>query len=375
VSGRVLALAVLLGLGGPARAEQSAAEIAREGARLSQQAHRLFEHGLYREAIDGFERSHRLHAHRSNLYYIGEAYRRLGERRRSHAAYQRYAELLSPAERPGFRVKLERLRWERPCAVALATRPGGAQVFIDGQLRGSTPVDGSPLNLALAGGRHQLEVWLRGHTPHWRSLDAEFGESQALSFALLPSSTSSEVPPTERRLARGPFVEALVGPVWADFGSDKLDVGVGAELGLTAGYTWQGAWLGIDVHGGALYAPVSDEIVNERAGFLVLVAGVSGRLMLWRQRLWLVVKADLGPSLLLGASAKSFLLRGGAGGSATPVSLVVRPAVGLGLELWRGLTVTLYPFCMDVGTRPTELGPLVGAVRRYQLAVGVGWQR
>ena len=55
--------------------------------RLYRQAQKLFEQGDYRAAARDHEGSYALNPHPNNLYFIGEAYRRLGELRKSHAYY------------------------------------------------------------------------------------------------------------------------------------------------------------------------------------------------------------------------------------------------------------------------------------------------
>jgi hypothetical protein len=154
-------------------------------------------------------------------YNLGECYRRLGELRKSHGHYTAHAESLAPAARARLLEKLERLRFERPCPVSVATSPGGALVVVDGAERGRTPADGSPLQLSLAGGRYRLRVELPRHQTHRREVVAEFGEAQALSFTLRPAGARLSVEAT---------------PVGARVKVDGVDRGVApARLELPAG--------------------------------------------------------------------------------------------------------------------------------------------
>ena len=155
------------------------------GARiLYQDGMSLYEHGQYREAILKFEAAHALHPHLNNVYYMAEAFRRLGQLRKSHEYYSRYAAMLSGANQADFQVKLKKLRYERDCMLSVASQPGGGDVSIDGARVAETPKDGTPVTFTIKGGAHDMEIRLVGYRPVVRKVEAQFGEPIALSLAL-----------------------------------------------------------------------------------------------------------------------------------------------------------------------------------------------
>lgn len=140
----------------------------------------------YDRALELFLRSSKQAPHPNKLYNIAECYRRLGKTRQSHSYYARYARTLPADKQATFVKKLSKLRWSKPCALSVASTPGGASVSIDHKQVGITPAGGTPLTVNVAGGQHQLELGLAGHRAVRRQVTAEFGESLAFSFALEP---------------------------------------------------------------------------------------------------------------------------------------------------------------------------------------------
>jgi len=398
-----------------------------EAVQVYQQGMELYRKGSYRQAIELFKRSHALGPHRNNLYYVAESYRRLGNLRRSHEHYGRYAEMLPPGRRQAFQNKLEKLRVGSPCLLSIASQPGGAVVRVDGVNRGMTPLEGSPLQIRVPGGSHEVSLSLADHEPTSRRIEAEFGEAQALGFALRPipgpapasqpqaeqlaSRTARAPEPHTRaveqaRLARstpaieppavvqhattpapapapasGMFVDLLAGPVIQDYGDDRLETSVGVELGLRAGYLWRWRRLGLHLGLAVLCAPVDDKLEAEETAslFLSLLGGAGLRLYV-HESIWAGLSLSLGPSLLLGASKSSVLFQDP--GRPNPVAevsgvfamLALRPELALGWRVHRGLTLLLSPLAVDWSPRIEELGPGITRVLRYQVSLGVGWQ-
>lgn len=155
-----------------------------EALAIYKQGRKHYAAGDYRAAIEEFEASYALSKHKNNLYFLGECHRRLGNLRRSHDFYDRYASALPEAKERAFRRKMDKLRFGKPCMISIATTPGGAMVVVDGKKRGRTPKTGEPMRLEIPGGEHLVLIGMNGFLPVRSKLKAEFGEPQALSFAL-----------------------------------------------------------------------------------------------------------------------------------------------------------------------------------------------
>ena len=176
-------------------------------------------------------------------------------------------------------------------------------------------------------------------------------------------------------MSGGFFGNLLFGPAWADYGDPSLNVGTGVELGGEAGYHWRQPfglkWLGFDVHGTVLYAPVSDADVDQQMGFLNVFAGGTVRFYFWRA--FAGLRFSLGPSILIGATEKSFFFTGATSVSGTFVNLAVRPSVVIGWTVWKGLTVSVNP-SLEYMPRIETFNENITGVLRFFLAVGLGWQ-
>ena len=369
---------------GRALGDKPTAAARRQAVRLFDKGMRLFKKGRYYEAIKRFERSYEFNPLPNKYYNIGEAYRRLGKRRKSHEFYSRFAESLAPAKKEAFLQKLERLRFEMPCDLSVATSPGGARVMVDGELFGVTPTDGTPLKGSVKGGSHRLVVRLQGRVEISRTVAAEFGEAVALSFALQqvaprprprpkeqPASAPRPEPAPAASSSSGLFVEALMGPAWADYDRD-VEVGVGLEMGARAGWLWRRGRVGLHADFTTLLYQVDDQTPGgEPAWFVTFLGGVGARLYLWRQ-LWAGLRFGAGVTTLMGAGSQSVLFASDQPLDGATSMLAIRPEVTAGWTVWRGLTIYLTPFALDFSPTPEQLLP--GHVMRYHVGLGVGWQ-
>lgn len=77
-------------------------------------------------------------------------------------------------------------------SVRLVVEPAGAEVFVDGELRGKAPLEGE---IYLEPGAHEIRVEQAGYAPARRALDAVAGEAQELEIALVERSTPAAEPP------------------------------------------------------------------------------------------------------------------------------------------------------------------------------------
>jgi len=72
--------------------------------------------------------------------------------------------------------------------LTLTTSPPGANLLVDGQARGVTPIE-----LELESGTHQIDLELNGFLPHRRQLKLAAGVEQTLDISLQPEPTSALV--------------------------------------------------------------------------------------------------------------------------------------------------------------------------------------
>lgn len=403
----LLILVLLFSVTARAQAGELSAADRRRALSLFQQGQTLYRKGSYREAIQRYRRSLAILPKRQTLYYMAESFRRLGQIRRSHDLYARYMQMLPPDRRAAFAPKLTRLRREKPCMLSVATLPGGATLELDGQPRGTTPRDGSPLRLQVPGGKHQLRLGLVGHLPAVRVVAAEFGEPQALSFVLKPVARPAPArspavpssrprtagpekprPPASQHLAREPgavgspprvttrgglFVTLQAGPYWADFGDDQLQLQTAAQLGLRLGYLWRFSRLGLELTAGALLQPLADDGADETAMLVSWMGGGGVRLYL-QQQLWIGLRMSLGLTTLHGAGTDSVLFQRSLQVDGAFSGLLLRPELALGWRIWRGLTLVLQPLAVDYTPRHEHYGETIQRLLRLSVSLGVGWQ-
>jgi len=97
------------------------------------------------------------------------------------AGYQPYRATVNP--RPGERVQLfAQLSPEpRQGTLSVASTPSGAEVYVEGALRGRTP-----LSLALPEGRYGVELRLSGYQPYRATVQVRRGETTRLEARLVP---------------------------------------------------------------------------------------------------------------------------------------------------------------------------------------------
>lgn len=375
--GAVLLLA-LAAASGPAEAQRE------RGLALYRRGKALLEAKSYEAAIRAFKASYRHHKHRNTLYAIGEANRQLGRLRESHRYYSMYAEQLDPEKRATFAEKLDALRVGTPSPLTVSTRPPGATVSIDGEVRGATPPGGG-LKLGLAAGRHTIRIERQGYRDETGNLLAEFGEPITLDLALKPAPGKRRPPatvltaPARPRVSTSswsPFLSAVLGPAFTTYGDETLEVEPLFEIGLAGGALWRSGRLGISLAATALYAQVRDEVVDDQAGFVTLLGGVGGR---WfaLPRLWLEASFGLGAQILAGADSSSFLVRQPDKPAETYAGFALRPALTVGWAPWRGLELQLCPVALTYSPRVGgfgDLAPSITHVLRVQVGAGVGWQ-
>jgi tetratricopeptide (TPR) repeat protein len=179
-----LAVAVALGLFSPALAEPDPA--AASAATKQAKAHfragtELYRQARYREAVAEFEAAHRLRPHGVVFYNLAQCHERLGDIPAALLAYHEYLRAVPDAEdRATVQAAISnlgaRLAPTGLQQLLVYSDPPGAEVYVDGQPRGRTP-----LAALLPHGRHALTLEKHGHVsvtreallPPDRALDLE----------------------------------------------------------------------------------------------------------------------------------------------------------------------------------------------------------
>ncbi|TBH20773.1 PEGA domain-containing protein [Thermus thermamylovorans] len=102
------------------------------------------------------------------------------------AGHQPYRVAVNP--RPGERVQVfaQLVPEPRQGTLSLASNPAGAEVYLDGALRGRTP-----LSLSLPEGRYGVELRLPGHEPYRAQVQVRRGETTRLDVRLVPLRTGT----------------------------------------------------------------------------------------------------------------------------------------------------------------------------------------
>lgn len=97
------------------------------------------------------------------------------------SGYQPYRVAVNP--RPGERVQVfaQLVPEPRQGTLAITSTPSGAEVYLDGALRGRTP-----LSLSLPEGRYGVELRLAGHEPYRATVQVRRGETTRLDVRLTP---------------------------------------------------------------------------------------------------------------------------------------------------------------------------------------------
>ena len=265
----------------------------------------------------------------------------------------------------------------RPMTLDVRSNVTAARVKLDGQDTGQVP-----LQLTLSPGEHTVEVFAPRHRRVVRKLVARAGAAEQMYLelnrvqALGPGEADIKKPPLRQPAAprrRGLFIQAMMGPAWADYGDDRLEASAAIELGLRAGWLWRLGRLGVSLDAGVSAVPVTDGGNQATGWFVSFLGGAGARLYLWRE-LWLGLHFSAGLSALDGAPPNIFLFEGSSEVSGTFPVPMVRPEVNAGWTIWRGLTVYLTPFALDYSPPHEAFTKNIQHVLRYHVAAGLGWQ-
>ena len=198
-----LAAAALLASAPAARA--GADDVADAKARLREGA-ALFRAGRFRDAIAEFEAAYRLKPHGAIHFNVAQCRERLGEWPGALRAWNDYLrEVPDAKDRAAVRASIgrieERLAAAGVQALLVYTDPSGAEVRVDGKVRGATP-----LHLVLSPGTYALSLSREGYAPAVEDVTLSTTPSLAVEVVLRPAASApvAAAPPAEAFRAAPP---------------------------------------------------------------------------------------------------------------------------------------------------------------------------
>jgi hypothetical protein len=218
---RFLAVSVGLAVAGAVAVSPDASA---QEASASREAAKHFERGvaLYREmdyagALVEFKRANALASNPTVLYNIGQAQYQLQDYASALTTFTRYLAESSPSD--GHRAEVEGtldvLR-ARVGHVSIATVPTGADVAVDDQPVGRTPIDD---RILVSVGRRKITATLAGHLPASRYVEVAADDNVSVNLEL-PATTAPAAPlkavtepsvfPTEKSEASRPGPTLLI---------------------------------------------------------------------------------------------------------------------------------------------------------------------
>jgi hypothetical protein len=179
------ALLSLLLLAGPVRAAEVSDEGKAQARALMQEGARHYSRGDYEAALEKFQAAHRAFANPRILFNMGQAYRGLGRYVESIEAFQRFLTEATEAPataRASATKAVDELR-SKVAFLEISCGVAGAEVSLDGQPKGTTPLPGT---IAVLPGPHQLLVEKAGSLPFTSKVLAARGARQKIEVVLEP---------------------------------------------------------------------------------------------------------------------------------------------------------------------------------------------
>jgi hypothetical protein len=163
----------------------------REAEKHKELAFTLIADGKYAEGIDELERAYQIVPHPTFLFNIAVTYDQWGHCRDSIEAFERFFHACDGCKLEET-AKQRRADVNHRCEVTLSitTRPSGAQLIIDGEVRGR-----SPLEMRVLPGAHELVASLDDHETTQQPFVLEEGKPASIVLSLRPiAATSTSVP-------------------------------------------------------------------------------------------------------------------------------------------------------------------------------------
>ena len=170
--------------------------------------------GDWRSAIVEYEQAYAAAPHPSVLFNMANAHEKLDEHRRAAELFRRYlADSPEAEDRGSVQRRIAALR-DRRSRLHVVSDPVGATLIVDGQARGTTPID-----VDLTAGKHRAHVEQGRDRSETVEVVAEYGEPRELVLSV-PSSVTG-VTPTPVRPKAAP-------------GELSFGIGIGAHPALGA---------------------------------------------------------------------------------------------------------------------------------------------
>jgi hypothetical protein len=193
----VLALAVLLACRGSAFADEGA----REAGKHFQRAVALYGEADYRAALVEFKRAYAISPNAAVLYNVGEAEFQLQDYAAALGTFEKYLAEASPSESHRAEVEgnVEVLR-ARVGHVTVTTSPAGADVTIDDQPVGRTPIE-RPVLVSV--GHRKVMASMPGRSPVVRYVDVATDDNLPVALQL-PAADAQSVAPTSAMASLSP---------------------------------------------------------------------------------------------------------------------------------------------------------------------------
>mgnify|MGYP001587059220 CR=1 FL=1 len=144
----------------------------------------LYKQASYKEAIMEFQKAYSLVPHGALLYNIAQCYEKIGDVPQALRAYKEYLRAVPNAEDKDYvQVSInnleKRLREKGVQQVRVYSNPPGAQVAINGELKGSTP-----FSIEVSPGKYFLSLTKKGFRPVEKDFQITGDTSLELDFAL-----------------------------------------------------------------------------------------------------------------------------------------------------------------------------------------------
>jgi tetratricopeptide (TPR) repeat protein len=191
---RVLAVSFTLLLCAGAGAQESSAS-ARDAGRHFQRGVTLYGEADYRAALVEFRRAYAIAPHVAVLYNIGEAQYQLQDYAAALTTFDRYLAESTPTDsrRTEVETNVEILR-ARVGHIGIATIPSGADVTVDDQPVGRTPIE-RPVLVSI--GHRKVVATIAGRPPVTRYVDVATDDNLTVTLPL-PEVTTTSLPAVPR---------------------------------------------------------------------------------------------------------------------------------------------------------------------------------
>ena len=231
VTGLILTIALLLCSMGRARAQEAGAQEAEGVERFKHGVALVGEHH-YQEALAEFHRAYELTADYRLLFNIGQVMQRLEDYAGALTYLERYlaegGERVADARRETVETEILRLH-ERVAYLSIRVEQPGAEVLVDDQLRGLSPLSE---RLMVSVGNRKVTVRKAGYEPAEQIVHVGGGEGQSLQVTLTPARGAGEAMPVQAH--ETPEVRRAPWLAWSITGGLVVAATVTGSLALVA---------------------------------------------------------------------------------------------------------------------------------------------